>query len=199
MERRIYHGNIKNIDLARALIGNFSRENFHVQQFGSEDRLVVQVSSSPYARSGGKTALSILLQNVEDGVAVDVSKQAWLGIAASLGVSTIATLHNPINLLNRLDDIAQDIEYLQLVDSVWETIDETARSLGSGFELSERLNRYICDYCNTPNPPGESSCIACGAPLGDIQPFTCKYCGYVLTKAEKFCVNCGKPTPPGAK
>jgi len=164
-----------------------------VQQFGSGDRLVIQVSSSPYARSGGKTALSVLLQNVEDGVAVDLSKQAWLGIAASLGVSTIAALHNPMNLINRLDDIAQDIEYLQLVENVWETIDKTARSLGSGFELSERLNRYVCDYCNTPNPPGESNCIACGAPLGDIQPDTCKYCGYVIVKSEKFCNNCGKP------
>ncbi len=193
MPQRIYHGNIKNTDLAAALVGSFSRGNFMVQQFGSGDRLVIQVSSSPYARSGGKTALSVLLQNVEDGVAVDLSKQAWLGIAASLGVSTIAALHNPMNLINRLDDIAQDIEYLQLVENVWETIDKTARSLGSGFELSERLNRYVCDYCNTPNPPGESNCIACGAPLGDIQPDTCKYCGYVIVKSEKFCNNCGKP------
>lgn len=193
MPQRIYHGNIKNTDLAAALVGSFSRGNFMVQQFGSGDRLVIQVSSSPYARSGGKTALGVLLQNVEDGVAVDLSKQAWLGIAASLGVSTIAALHNPMNLINRLDDIAQDIEYLQLVENVWETIDKTARSLGSGFELSERLNRYVCDYCNTPNPPGESNCIACGAPLGDIQPDTCKYCGYVIVKSEKFCNNCGKP------
>lgn len=193
MPQRIYHGNITNNDLARALIGQFSHGNLKVQQFGSGDNLVVQIATSPYAISGGKTALSISLQNVTDGVSVELSKQAWLGIAASLGISTIATIRNPMNLINRLDDIAQDIEYVQLVDNIWKAIDDTARALGSGFELSDRLNRYICDYCNTANPPGEPSCIACGAPLGDIQPITCKNCGYVVTKAEKVCPNCGKP------
>lgn len=192
MPQRIYHGNLTNTDLSRALIGHFSHGNYLVQQFGSDEKIVVQISSSPYATSGGKTALSILLLNVEDGVAVDLSKQAWLGIAASLGISTIAALKNPINLINRLDDIAQDVEYMQLVDNVWELIDKTARSLGSGFELSERLNRYVCDYCNTPNPPGEFSCIACGAPLGNIQPQTCSNCGFVIDKTNKTCSNCGK-------
>ena len=184
MPQRIYHGNITNKDLARAIIAHFSHGNLHVQQFGTEENLVVQIATTPFARSGGKTALSISLQNVEDGVLVDVSKQAWLGIAASLGISTIATISNPLNLLNRLDDIAQDIEYMQLVENVWSVIDNTARSLGSGFELSEKLNRYVCDYCNTANPPGEPRCIACGAPLGDIQPQTCPKCGYVVTKSE---------------
>lgn len=193
MPQRIYHGNITNNDLASALIGQFSHGNLKVQQFGSGDNLVVQIATSPYAISGGKTALSISLQNVTDGVSVELSKQAWLGIAASLGVSTLATIRNPMNLINRLDDIAQDIEYVQLVDNIWKAINDTARALGSGFELSDRLNRYICDYCNTANPPGEPSCIACGAPLGDIQPITCKNCGYAVTKAEKVCPNCGKP------
>lgn len=192
MPQRIYHGNITNNDLARALISQFGQGNLNVQQFGSGDNLVVQIATSPYATSGGKTALSISLQNVTDGVSVELSKQTWLGIAASVGISTIATIRNPMNLINRLDDIAQDIEYVQLVDNIWKVIDDTARALGSGFELSDRLNRYICDYCNTANPPGEPSCIACGAPLGDIQPITCKNCGYVVTKAEKVCPNCGK-------
>ena len=190
MPQRIYHGKLSNNDLARAIIAHFSRGNLQVQQFGSGDKLVVQLASSPYAQSGGTTALTVLLQNVEDGVSVSLSKQAWLGVAASLGVSTIAALRNPFSLLNRLDDIAQDIEYVQLVDNVWSIIDQTARSLGSGFELSERLNRYVCDYCNTANPPGEPSCIACGAPLGDIQPITCSNCGFIMNKEEKYCPNC---------
>ena len=193
MPQRIYHGKITNKDLAKAIIGQFSSGNLHVHQFESGDNLVVQLATSPYARSGGTTALSVVLQNVTDGVSVSMSKQAWLGIAASLGVSTITALRNPLNLINRLDDIAQDIEYVQLVENVWSVIDKTARALGSGFELSDRLNRYICDYCNTANPPGEPSCVACGAPLGDIQPVTCKNCGYIIKKSEPTCPNCGKP------
>lgn len=192
MPQRIYHGKITNSDLARAIIAHFGHGNLRVQQFGSGDTLVVQLATAPYAQSGGKTALSVSLQNVVDGVSVEMSKQTWLGVAASLGVSTIATLRNPLNLLNRLDDIAQDIEYVQLVENVWKVIDQSARALGSVFELSDRLNRYVCDYCNTANPPGEPSCIACGAPLGDIQPKACANCGYIIKKYEKTCPNCGK-------
>lgn len=192
MPQRIYHGEISNLDLASAIIGHFSQGNLRVQQFGSGESIIVQIATSPFATSGGTTALSISLQNVMDGVSVDLSRQAWFGIAASLGVTTLAALHNPLSLLNRLDDIAQDIEYVQLVENVWKVIDSTAKSLGSGFELSDRLNKYICDYCTTPNPPGEPLCIACGAPLGDIQPHTCKKCGYVTLKNEKRCSNCGE-------
>ena len=193
MVQRIYHGNFHNSDLAQALMAEYSRGNWQVQQFESGNAIIVQIATSQYTNAGGSTALSVSLQNVEDGVAVEIGKQAWLGIAASLGVSTIAALRNPLNLINRLDDIAQDIEDIQLTDNVWSVIDSTAKSLGSGFQLSDRLKRYVCNYCNTPNPAGEATCIACGAPLGDIQPLTCKKCGYVVHKNESTCPNCGSP------
>jgi RNase P subunit RPR2 len=195
MEQRIYHGNFKNTDLANAIIAHFNQGSYQVQQVGSGQVVAVQISSSPYANSGGKTALSISLQNVEDGVLVQIGQQAWLGTAASLGVSTLVALRNPLNLINRLDDIAQDIENLQLSEEAWQTIDSIARSIGSGFDLSDRLRKYVCEYCQTPNPPGESSCIACGAPLGGIQPFTCPNCGYVITKKESVCPNCHLTLP----
>ncbi len=190
MEQRIYHGNFKNTELARAVIAHFHQGTLQVQQVGTGDFIAVQVATSPNAQSGGKTALSITFQNVEDGVNVQIGQQAWLGVAASLGVTTLFALRNPLSLLNRLDDIAQDIENLNLTDEVWQTIDETARSIGSGFELSDRLKKYVCDYCNTPNPPGEPLCIACGAPLGDVQPRTCRNCGYVVLTQETICPNC---------
>lgn len=191
MPQRIYHGNFSNNDFAQALMAEFSRGNLQVQRFAANDTIVVQIATSQFSNSGGKTALSVSLQNVTDGVAVEIGQQAWLGIAASLGISTIAAIRNPLSLLNRLDDIAQDIESVQLTETVWNVIDTFARSLGSGYQLSDRLNRYICDYCNTPNPTGEPTCIACGAPLGDIQPLTCKKCGYVVHKNESVCINCG--------
>lgn len=155
--------------------------------------IAVQIATSPYSSSGGKTAVSVVLQNVADGVSVKIGEQAWLGVAASLGVSALSAWRNPFSLLNRLDDIAQDIENIDLSTELWETIESTATSMGSGYELSDRLKKYICDYCNTPNPVGQPKCISCGAPLGDIQPNTCKNCGYIITVADSYCPNCKKP------
>ena len=92
-----------------------------------------------------------------------------------------------------LDDIAQDIESLQLPDEIWQTVEEAAVAAGASLELSDRLRRAVCSYCNTANPVGESACIACGAPLGDVQPRTCLNCGFVVRTGETTCPNCGKP------
>jgi hypothetical protein len=110
MDQRIYHGNFKNTEIAEALIGHFNQGALRVQQVGTGDFITVQIATSPNARVGGNTALSISLQNVEDGVAVQIGQQAWLGIAANLGVSTLAAIQNPLSLLGRLGDIAQDID-----------------------------------------------------------------------------------------
>jgi hypothetical protein len=192
MQPRIFHGNLTPNDIARALIGQFNRGNLRAQQLGSGDQVVVQIATREYAQSGGQTALTATLQKVEDGVAVQIGKQGWLGVAASLGQTAMAALLNPWNLLGRLDDIAQDIENLQLSDQVWQAVEEVARAKGASYELSERLRRLVCSYCNTPNPIGEPSCMACGAPLGDVQPYTCKSCGFVIKSQESFCPNCGR-------
>jgi hypothetical protein len=192
METRIYHGKFTPAVIAQNLVAHFSRGNLMVQQIGDGSNLAVQIASRDRA-SGGQTALSVTLQAVTDGVAVQVGQQAWVAVAASLGFSALSALINPWNLLGRLNDIAQDIESMNLKEEVWQTIDATARTLGSGYELSERLKRVVCEYCLVPNPVGEATCIACGAPLGNVQPSTCKNCGFILSNTEKFCPNCGKP------
>jgi len=193
MEQRIYHGDISPDNIGRALIAKFNHGNLRAQQLGSGDQVVVQIATQPGARAGGDTALSITIQKVPDGLAIQVGKQAWLGVAASLGMSAFTALRNPLALLGRIDDIAQDIENLSLDEKVWEAVDEIARATGTGFELTERLKRSVCPYCNTANPIGEPACIACGAPLGDAQPSTCPNCGYIIKHGEHFCPNCGKP------
>jgi predicted amidophosphoribosyltransferase len=47
-----------------------------------------------------------------------------------------------------------------------------------------------CEYCDTANPVGQPRCIACGAPLGDVQPRTCDNCGYVAAPDDIACTNC---------
>ncbi len=193
MEQRIYHGTLTPDLLAQALVAKFNRGNLRAQQLGSGQQVVVQVATRPGASSGGQTAMSITLQKVEDGVAVQVGKQAWLGVAASLGQTALAAIRSPFNLLGRLDDLAQDIENLQVSSQVWEAVEEVARASGASFELSERLRRMVCDYCNTANLVGEPACVACGAPLGSAQPRTCTNCGFVVKNNESICPNCRRP------
>jgi hypothetical protein len=193
MDQRIYHGKINPQDLAQSLMSNFQRGNYRVQQVGSGDKLAVQIATTQAAASGGQTALSILIQKVEDGVSVQIGRQAWAGIAASIGKSAIAALINPWNLLNRIDDLAQDFESIQLSQEAWKVIEATARALGTGYDLSDRLRRSVCPYCGVANPVGEASCVGCGAPLGEAQPITCRFCGFVVKANERVCPNCGKP------
>ncbi|RPI83080.1 MAG: zinc ribbon domain-containing protein [Chloroflexi bacterium] len=192
MQPRIYHGKLTPENIASSLLARFNRGPLRAQQFSSEDKTIVQIATREGARSGGQTALTITLHKVEDGVAVQIGKQTWLGVAASLGMTAFTALRNPLNLLNRLDDLAQDIENIQLTNEVFETIDSLARSTGASFELSERLKRITCLYCSTANPVGEPACIACGAPLGHAQPRTCKNCGFVIIGEESVCPNCGQ-------
>jgi Double zinc ribbon len=192
MDRRVFHGNITPSDVTQALMGEFNHGNTQTQVLGEPGNLTVQIASSQFSRSGGRTAVSVNLQQVADGIMVQVGELQWLGVAASLGQTAISALLNPLNLLGRLDDIAQDVSSLQLNEKIWQVISTVARSMGASQELSERLSSVTCEFCRSANPVGASTCAACGAPLGDSQPKTCSRCGFVLTHDEKFCPNCGQ-------
>ncbi len=194
---RIYHGNLDPSDFARDLSAHFNRGSYQVQQIGRDPKIAIQIATHQFSRSGGRTALTITIHKLEDAVSIQVGEQAWLGVAASLGLTALGALRNPFSLIGRLDDIAQDIESLQLNEEVWNVIERTARQHGAGQELSDRLRRYVCPYCQTANPTGESRCIACGAPLGDIQPQTCTRCGFVVKTYEIRCPNCKNRLQPG--
>lgn len=191
MDQRVYHGELTPNYLANSLIARFNQGNLRAQQIGSGKQVVVQIATRQGALSGGQTAINVNIQKTNSGIMVLVGKQAWLGLAASLGVTAFNALRNPFSLVGRLDDLAQDIESLQLSELIWETIEATARAAGASFEMSERFRRLVCAYCDTANPVGEPACIACGAPLGSLQPSTCRKCGYVIKAGERVCPNCG--------
>jgi hypothetical protein len=193
MDRHIFHGDLTPSSFAQALTGAFQRGNLRTQLLGDADDLVVQIASRPDAKSGGQTAVTIHLKKVEDGVLVEIGEQSWLGVAASIGTTAISTLFNPWNLIGRLDDLAQDIENIQLTEKVWLTIEKTANTAGASTQLSDRLLRMTCDYCGTANSVGEGNCVMCGAPLGRNQPRTCAKCGFVVLRGEKVCPSCNQP------
>jgi hypothetical protein len=190
MDRRIFHGEITANDLGRALVAQFNRGGLRAQIFSKKGKIIVQIATRARPVSGGTTALTVYLEQVEDGVAVQVGEQAWLGLAASIGTTILSVWRNPFNLIHRLDDIAQDVENIQISEQVWITIENYARMRGATFELSERFRRMTCEYCETANPVGEARCLACGAPLGEVQPDTCPNCGYIIESEEQVCPNC---------
>ena len=192
MDRRIFHGNITPNDLAHALIAEFNRGNMNTQVVGDKDRIAVQISTRMGMMSGGHTALTINIQKVEDGIMLELGQQAWLGVAASLGQTALSALRNPLSLLGRLDDIAQDIENMQLSENVWKIIDRTVVTLGASHALSDKLTRITCDYCGSANPLDEGNCLACGAPLGEAHPITCLNCGFAVSNSEVICPNCSQ-------
>lgn len=192
MQRQIYHGPIVPVDVARSLLAEFNRGNLHAQSLGAGDKLVVQIGTHPGAPSGGETAITVSIQKVEDGIMVELGQQAWLGVAASIGVTALTALRNPFALLHRLDDLAQDIESIQIGDRVWQVIGQAVGASGAARTLSDRLTRVECDYCGTANPVGEPGCIACGAPLGSSHPTSCRHCGFAVRPGELACPNCGK-------
>lgn len=196
MQTRTFHGPITPIDLAKALVAEFNRGNLRAQSFGDGRKAFVQIATPGMPASGGKTAITVQLAAVEDGVLIQLGQQDWIGVAASLGITALMALRQPLSLLSRIDDVAEDINSLQLTDRIWQAIDQTATGMGASFELSERLRRITCPFCLTANPVGEPACVACGAPLGPSQPTVCRSCGFVPPAGAPICPNCGKPIQP---
>jgi hypothetical protein len=192
MDRRIFYGSIVPMDIAQALMAEFDRGNLHAQTVGQADRVAVQIATRMGSMSGGQTAMTVTLQTVEDGVMVELGRQEWLGLAASLGHTAWTAFRNPLSLLGRLDDLAQDIESMQLADRIWHAIDRAVAAKGASSALSERLTRIACEYCGAANPLGEASCLACGAPLGELHPSACPHCGFAVTPGETVCPNCNR-------
>ncbi len=191
MSERTYHGNIVPADMATALVAAFNQGNLRCQQVGTGDKVMVQIATRDYAQSGGRTALAVTMQKVTDGVTVSVGQGEWLGVAASLGQTALATLLNPWNLINRLDDIAQDLTSLSLETKVWEALERFSRTAQTTKTISARLTTVMCPYCLTANQLGAANCENCGGPLGEAQPVSCGKCGNVMPPKSKFCSNCG--------
>ncbi|MDF1500294.1 MAG: zinc ribbon domain-containing protein [Anaerolineales bacterium] len=196
LDQKTFYGQITIDDFAHALVAEFHQGSLLTKVIGKGDQRIVQIASPPQAASGGRTAISVHLTKVENGVHVRVGQQDWIGVATSMGFTALTALRRPTSLLHRLDDLAQDLASLQLSTRIWATLSSTAASHGAAHELSDRLRRLMCEYCLTANPVGAPHCIACGAPLGPNQPVACTSCGNLLDPDETVCPECSASISP---
>jgi RNA polymerase subunit RPABC4/transcription elongation factor Spt4 len=191
MGKKTYHGNITPEDIGRALVAEFNHGNMQAQLIGNGERVVVQIASRTFRESGGQTAVTVVLEKIEDGVMAQLGDQQWFGVAASMGQTALSALRNPLTLLGRLDDLAQDLSSIQLAETIWQTVERTAEAAGASHQISERLRRTECIYCGAAVPVGEPTCPACGGPMGTAQPKACLKCGFVPPAGARNCPKCG--------
>jgi predicted RNA-binding Zn-ribbon protein involved in translation (DUF1610 family) len=192
MEQKTYRGDIEPAGLADALLARFNHGDLMAQKVvGQEGHLMVQIATREWGWGAARSALSVGIAPVEGGVRVTLGQQRWMDAAASLAVTGLGALINPLSLLGRIDDIARDVGKLTLPDQVWEAVEHYCDSVGAQLGLAEKQLVVTCPYCGVGNPVGVGKCSACGGSLAEAQPVACPKCGFVMPPNARFCSRCG--------
>lgn len=192
MEQRTYRGEIDPEGLADALLARFNHGDLKAQEVrGQEGHVMVQIATREWGWGAARSALTVGIAPVEEGVRVTVGQQQWIDAAASLAITGLSALVNPLSLLGRIDDIARDVGKLTLPDQVWDSVEHYVDSVGARLGLAEKQLMVTCPYCGVGNPVGAGTCSACGGSLAEVQPVACPNCGFVLSKEASFCSRCG--------
>lgn len=84
MQKKTFHGPVNPSDFADALVAEFNQGNLEAKRIGRGNQRIVQIATPRWNTSGGRTAITIHLNGVEDGVHVQLGQQEWFGIAGQL-------------------------------------------------------------------------------------------------------------------
>ena len=128
-----------------------------------KDQNVAKIITDSRTLSESQTSLIVVAELTEKGLLVTVSDQEWGGIAASLGTTVVAAILNPINLVGRIDDLAADVQNLQLGDKVEQFIRNFSDNMVN--KSSALAPKSVCKYCRSRNEDTATHCASCGAPL----------------------------------
>ena len=159
---------LKDFNDAKEFIGTLSQEfdtdSFDVfSDFHDEATISAKITSQTDFGRGSRTSIYVYAKKQNNDLLVTVSDQEWSSIASSLGTTLLSAAINPINLLHRLDDLAVDVQNIQLSDRV-KTFVKEFKQHKSDLAIEE-IDRYSCKYCKSKNEPKSTHCRACGAPL----------------------------------
>jgi len=192
MNERQFRGNITPGNLADALVTQFNRGDYRAKKTGRGAQALVQISTNRRRRGEPDTAVAVTITPTPDGVKVSMGEPQWLDIAADLVQTGLGALLNPWSLVHEVDDVARNVQDLNLPQEIWATVDQYARTVGSRPALPPEPVAVTCPYCRTGNEIGEGRCVSCGAPLGDAQPVRCPSCNRLLPAGTARCPKCGE-------
>ncbi len=192
MAERKFRGNITPGDLAEALVTQFNRGDYRAHKVGRGTQAVVQISTNRRIRGEPDTAITVTIAPTEEGVKVDMGEPQWLEVAADLVQTGLGALINPWSLVHRVDDVARNVQDLNLPQQIWTAVEQYVKTVGTRPALPPEPTMVTCPYCRTGNQIGEGRCVACGAPLGDVQPVRCPSCGRLLAAGTAQCPQCGE-------
>ena len=151
-------------DFMEALKFEFDTPNFDVEiKPISPDHYESRIFTSRNNTSESQTSINITAILTENGLSITASDQEWGQIAASLGTTVVAAIINPINLLGRIDNLAVDVENMQLSERIDKFVHSFATTLAERSET--QANRSTCKYCRSRNDQTATHCASCGAPL----------------------------------
>lgn len=151
-------------EFIRSLVHEFDTDSFDVfTEIEPDETISAHLTSQNQFGGGSRTSIYVYVRKQKDDLLITVSEQEWSSIASSLGKTIFSTVINPINLLHRLDDIAVDVQNLQLGDRVARFV-KTFKQKKDEL-VSTETERYTCGYCKSRNPAKSTHCVACGAPL----------------------------------
>lgn len=162
-ESRTYHWPARAEDVARALLSKLNDGHLRseARQVGP-GQIAVTIFSVEDDRGGQlRRVLSLTLIEREKTVQVTMDDLNVTGSAGDLLGAGLRAARNPLALIGRIDEIAEDIETLQTPKKVWEIIEAYVANAQEPVDESV----VVCPYCRTASPRGTLACPACGASL----------------------------------
>lgn len=203
LEQRVYSGSIDPNGLAQHLIDTWDAGETAAQALEGDEGIIVQVGQ----RTGGlfsdapKSALTLALEPVGDGLRVSAGEQEWYRDGGQLMVGGLIGFF-PFFFTWPLGGGRGDPVDPQLAARVWESVEGYARQYGAAPSASRplaqrpgpatgattRLGGVSCPACGVENPAGAERCRECGTFL---QAQACPQCGVSNPATANFCMRCG--------
>jgi len=185
--------------VAKALASEFTAEDTRVAISKTEEATIITILQGQGSRQHFFPALTVTLIEVGETLTVamsDLSQDAKRGAVGSLGRTVvrqggelllrrqglIGMLDAAGNLVESVEDVAEDIQDLSLPKRVWRVIDRVGRAAEDAYleeqgrkralerkrEAAERAWTH-CEWCGRAYAPDEENivqCPSCGAPRG---------------------------------